>query len=201
MAARASYPADSGTRHKPQADRAGTSPPKRVWLADITYIPTDESLLYLAAVMDLFSRKVVGWAMRDHLRTELAATALMMAVQRQRAAAGLIHFNGGVQYALLDYRAALNAADMLAPMSRKADCFDNAAMESFFTLSKLSSSITHATRHDRRDISAFIEGFYNRTGLHSAIGYVSPIEMKQTESHPVHYLGRESSRLCCLPDH
>ena len=100
-----------------------------------------------------------------------------------------------MQYALLDYRAALNSADMPAPIGRKADCFDNAAMESFFTLSKLSSSITYATRHDRRDISA------NRTGLHSAIGYVSPIEMEQTRSHSVHYLGRNHPRLCCLPDH
>jgi putative transposase len=107
-----------------------------------------------------------------------------------------------VQYALLDYRAALNAAGMTAPMSRKVDCFDKAAMESFFTLSKRSSFITYATRHDaRRDIFAFIEGFYNRTRLHSAIGYVSPIEMEQTESHPVHYFGGESSRLCCQPDH
>jgi putative transposase len=158
--------------------------PNRVWLADITYIPTDEGWLYLAAVMDLFSRKIVGWAMRDHLRTELAATALMMAVQRQRPAAGLIHHSDrGVQYASYDYRAALNAAGMTASMSRKADCFDNAPMESFFHT--LKTELVHhrqyATRADaRRDIFAFIEGFYNRTRLHSAIGYISPIEMEQT---------------------
>jgi putative transposase len=158
--------------------------PNRVWLADITYIPTDEGWLYLAAVMDLFSRKIVGWAMRDHLRTELAATALMMAVQRQRPAAGLIHHpDRGVQYASYDYRAALNAAGMTASMSRKADCFDNAPMESFFHT--LKTELVHhrqyATRADaRRDIFAFIEGFYNRTRLHSAIGYISPIEMEQT---------------------
>jgi putative transposase len=158
--------------------------PNRVWLADITYIPTDEGWLYLAAVMDLYSRKIVGWAMRDHLRTELAATALMMAVQRQRPAAGLIHHSDrGVQYASYDYRAALNAAGMTASMSRKADCFDNAPMESFFHT--LKTELVHhrqyATRADaRRDIFAFIEGFYNRTRLHSAIGYISPIEMEQT---------------------
>jgi putative transposase len=158
--------------------------PNRVWLADITYIPTDEGWLYLAAVMDLFSRKIVGWAMRDHLRTELAATALMMAVQRQRPAAGLIHHSDrGVQYASYDYRAAQNAAGMIASMSRKADCFDNAPMESFFHT--LKTELVHhrqyATRADaRRDIFAFIEGFYNRTRLHSAIGYISPIEMEQT---------------------
>jgi putative transposase len=158
--------------------------PNRVWLADITYIPTDEGWLYLAAVMDLYSRKIVGWAMRDHLRTELAATALMMAVQRQRPAAGLIHHSDrGVQYASYDYRAAQNAAGMIASMSRKADCFDNAPMESFFHT--LKTELVHhrqyATRADaRRDIFAFIEGFYNRTRLHSAIGYISPIEMEQT---------------------
>jgi putative transposase len=158
--------------------------PNRVWLADITYISTDEGWLYLAAVMDLFSRKIVGWAMRDHLRTELAATALMMAVQRQRPAAGLIHHSDrGVQYASHDYRAALNAAGMTASMSRKADCFDNAPMESFFHT--LKTELVHhrqyATRADaRRDIFAFIEGFYNRTRLHSAIGYISPIQMEQT---------------------
>jgi putative transposase len=158
--------------------------PNRVWLADITYIPTDEGWLYLAAVMDLYSRKIVGWAMRDHLRTELAATALMMAVQRQRPAAGLIHHSDrGVQYASYDYRAALNAAGMTASMSRKADCFDNAPMESFFHT--LKTELVHhrqyATRADaRRDIFAFIEGFYNRTRLHSAIGYISPIQMEQT---------------------
>ena len=157
--------------------------PNRVWLADITYIPTDEGWLYLAAVMDLFSRKIVGWAMRDHLRTELAATALMMAVQQQRPAAGLIHHSDrGVQYASHDYRAALRAAGMTASMSRKADCFDNAPMESFFHT--LKTELVHhrqyTTRADaQRDIFTFIEGFYNRTRLHSALGYISPIEMEQ----------------------
>ena len=157
--------------------------PNRVWLADITYIPTDQGWLYLAAIMDLYSRKIVGWAMRDHLRTELAATALTMASLRQRPPAGLIHHSDrGVQYASHDYRAALAAAGMTASMSRKADCFDNAPMESFFHT--LKTELVHhrkyATRHQaERDIFAFIEGFYNRTRLHSAIGYISPIEMEK----------------------
>jgi len=157
--------------------------PNRVWLADITYIPTDEGWLYLAAVMDLYSRKIVGWAMRDHLRTELASTALMMAIQRQRPAGGLIHHSDrGVQYASHDYRSALVAAGITASMSRKADCFDNAPMESFFHT--LKTELVHhrqyATRTEaQRDIFAFIEGFYNRTRLHSAIGYISPIEMER----------------------
>ena len=157
--------------------------PNRVWLADITYIQTDEGWLYLAAVMDLFSRKIVGWAMRDHLRTELASAALMMAIQRQRPAAGLIHHSDrGVQYASHDYRAILAAAGIIASMSRKADCFDNAPMESFFHTLK-TEHVHHrhyATRAEaQRDVFAFIEGFYNRTRLHSAIGYISPIKMEQ----------------------
>jgi putative transposase len=157
--------------------------PNRVWLADITYIQTDEGWLYLAAVMDLFSRKIVGWAMRDHLRTELASAALMMAIQRQRPAAGLIHHSDrGVQYASHDYRAILAAAGIIASMSRKADCFDNAPMESFFHTLK-TEHVHHrhyATRAEaQRDVFSFIEGFYNRTRLHSAIGYISPIEMEQ----------------------
>jgi putative transposase len=154
----------------------------RVWLADITYIPTGEGWLYLAAIMDLYSRKIVGWAMRDHLRTELASSALMMAIQRQRPGAGLIHHSDrGVQYASHDYRVALAASGITASMSRKADCFDNAPMESFFHT--LKTELVHhrqyATRDEAlRDIFAFVEGFYNRTRLHSAIGYISPIEME-----------------------
>ncbi|WP_130584453.1 IS3 family transposase, partial [Bradyrhizobium sp. Leo170] len=107
--------------------------PNRVWLADITYVPTAEGWLYLAAVMDLFSRKIVGWAMRDHMRVELVSSALTMAIRQQRPAAGLIHHSDrGVQYASQDYRAILSAAGIAGSMSRKANCYDNAPMESFF---------------------------------------------------------------------
>ena len=123
--------------------------PNRVWLADITYIPTDQGWLYLAAVMDLYSRKIVGWAMRDHLRTELASTALAMAIQQQRPAVGLIHHSDrGVQYASHDYRAALHAAGMTASMSRKADCYDNAPMESFFHT--LKTELVHHRKYATR---------------------------------------------------
>jgi transposase InsO family protein len=156
--------------------------PNRVWLADITYIPTAEGWLYLAAVMDLFSRKIVGWAMRDHMQVELASSALTMAIQQQRPQAGLIHHSDrGVQYASHGYRAALAGARISASMSRKADCYDNAPMESFFHT--LKTELVHhrdyKTRAEaQRDIFAFIEGFYNRTRLHSAIGYIPPIEME-----------------------
>jgi transposase InsO family protein len=157
--------------------------PNRVWLADITYVSTGEGWLYLAAVMDLYSRKIVGWAMRDHLRTELASTALAMAIQRQRPAQGLVHHSDrGVQYASHDYRRRLQSAGIQASMSRKADCYDNAPMESFFHT--LKTELVHHRKYTtraeaKRDIFAFIEGFYNRTRLHSAIGYISPIEMEK----------------------
>jgi putative transposase len=157
--------------------------PNQVWLADITYIETAEGWLYLAAVMDLFSRKIVGWAMRDHLRTELASTALAMAITRQRPATGLIHHSDrGVQYAAHDYRTRLRSAGIQASMSRKADCYDNAPMESFFHT--LKTELIHHRKYAARaeaqnDIFAYIEGFYNRTRLHSSIGYITPTEMER----------------------
>ena len=154
----------------------------RVWLADITYIPTAEGWLYLAAVMDLFSRRIVGWAMRDTMQVELASDALTMAIRQRRPQAGLIHHSDrGVQYASHAYRQTLSAAGITPSMSRKADCYDNAPMESFFHT--LKTELVHhrdyKTRAEaQRDIFAFIEGFYNRTRLHSSIGYISPIQME-----------------------
>jgi len=154
----------------------------RVWLADITYIPTAEGWLYLAAVMDLFSRRIVGWAMRDTMQVELASAALTMAIRQRKPQAGLIHHSDrGVQYASHAYRQTLSAAGITPSMSRKADCYDNAPMESFFHT--LKTELVHhrdyKTRAEaQRDIFAFIEGFYNRTRLHSSIGYISPIQME-----------------------
>src|ERR1700737_4170897 len=156
--------------------------PNRIWLADITYIETDQGWLYLATVMDLYSRRIVGWAMRDHLRTELPLAALRMAISAQRPGASLIHHSDrGVQYASADYRKGTQSASFPLPLSRKADCYDNAPMESFFPT--LKTELVHhrqyATREEaKRDIFAYIEGFYNRTRRHSAIGYISPIEME-----------------------
>jgi transposase InsO family protein len=156
--------------------------PNRVWLADITYIPTAEGWLYLAAVMDLFSRKIIGWAMRDHMQVELASAALTMAIEQRRPQAGLIHHSDrGVQYASHAYRQTLSAAGIIPSMSRKADCYDNAPMESFFHT--LKTELVHhrdyKTRAEaRRDIFAFVEGFYNQTRIHSSIGYIPPIEME-----------------------
>ena len=154
------------------------SAPNQVWLADLTYVPTGEGWLYLAAVLDLATRKVVGWAMRDHLRTELAAAALLMASQRQRPGPGLIHHSDrGSQYAAGEYRQLLAKAGMKASMSRTGNCYDNAPMESFFHTLKV--ELVHqrrwATRDEaRRDLFAYVEGYYNRQRIHSALGYLSP---------------------------
>ena len=152
------------------------------WCADITYIPTDEGWLFLATVLDLYTRKIVGWCMREHMRTELALTALMMAIQQQRPNAGLIHHSDrGSQYAAGDYRAALTDADMLQSMSRKGNCWDNAPAESFFHT--LKTELVHhrhyATREAaKRDIFTYIEGYYNRQRIHSALGYITPEQME-----------------------
>ena len=152
--------------------------PNQVWLADITYIPTSEGWLYLAVILDLFTRKVVGWAMRDHMRAELTIAALTMAIQRQRPGAGLIHHSDrGSQYAAGDYRDILQATAIIQSMSRKANCWDNAPMESFF--GTLKTELVHHREYPDRDTArcdlfAYIEGYYNRRRIHSAIGYITP---------------------------
>ena len=158
--------------------RFEASAPNQVWLADLTYVPTGEGWLYLAAVLDLATRKVVGWAMRDHLRTELAAAALVMATQRQRPGPGLVHHSDrGSQYASGAYRELLAKARMRASMSRTGNCYDNAPMESFFHTLKV--ELVHqcrwATREEaRRDLFSYVEGYYNRQRMHSALRYLSP---------------------------
>lgn len=155
-----------------------TSRPNQVWLADLTYIPTGEGWLYMAAIMDLHTRKIVCWSMRDHLRAELATSALLMAIQRQRPSAGLIqHSDRGIQYACGDYQAALTEAAIIPSMSRRANPLDNAPMESFFHTLKteLVHHRTYATRDEaKRDLFSYVEGFYNRRRLHSALDYRTP---------------------------
>ncbi|MBF0562655.1 MAG: IS3 family transposase [Alphaproteobacteria bacterium] len=154
--------------------------PNQVWLADITYVRTGEGWLYLAVVLDLFSRKVVGWAMRDHMRVELTIAALTMAIQRQRPPAGLIHHSDrGSQYAAGDYRDILKAAGIVQSMSRKGNCWDNAPMESFFGTVK--TELVHRQDYPdqetaRRDLFAYIEIYYNRQRMHSALGYLTPVQ-------------------------
>jgi putative transposase len=160
-------------------DRQFDAPaPDRAWLVDITYIPTDEGWLYLAGVLDLCSRKIVGWSMADHLGAELAGDALSMAILHRRPDRDLLHHSDrGVQYACDDYQKLLADHGMRVSMSGKGDCWDNAPMESFWGTLKneLVNHQHYATREQaRQSIFEYIEVFYNRRRLHSAIGYVSP---------------------------
>ena len=165
-------------------DRKFTAPgPNKVWLADMTYIPTGEGWLYLAVVLDLFSRKVVGWAMRETMAQELTLSALQMAITNRKPGPGLLqHSDRGSQYAAHDYRRLLAKHGMLCSMSRKGNCWDNAPMESFFGSLKteLEEDGPFLTRqHARSTLFSFLEVFYNRTRLHSAIGYKTPADMEQ----------------------
>jgi putative transposase len=160
-------------------DRQFDAPlPNQKWAVDITYIPTDQGWLYLAGVIDLCSRRIVGWSMAEHMRVELVADALKMAVARRRPGDGLLHHSDrGVQYASDDYVHLLQSHGMQISMSGRGDCWDNAVMESFWATLKteLVNHEHYATQEQARaSIFQYIEVFYNRKRLHSSIGYVSP---------------------------
>ena len=152
--------------------------PNEKWVTDITYIPTAEGWLYLAVVMDLFSRKVVGWAMEATLESSLVEKAFQMAVQNRQNVHGLLHHSDrGSQYAGHPYQKLLNVHNIQVSMSRSGNCYDNAPMESFF--GTLKNEQVHYQEYQTRleaktDIFAYIEGFYNRTRRHSSLGYLSP---------------------------
>ena len=155
----------------------------RVWVADITYIPTREGWLYLATVLDLGSRRCVGWAMRDTMEVDLALSALQMAREARQPLPGLVHHSDrGSQYAAKAFRAALATHGMVASMSGKGDCYDNAVAESFFATLEFELIMQNdwATKEDaRRAIFRYIETWYNRTRRHSTLGYVSPAEYEE----------------------
>lgn len=152
--------------------------PNQVWLTDITYVPTDEGFLYLAGVMDLYSRRIIGWSMADHLRAELVCEALNMALAARRPGVGLLHHSDrGVQYACGEYQRLLRDHGIKVSMSGVGNCYDNAPKESFW--GKLKTELVYlehfATRQQARAATfEYIEVFHNRTRLHSALGYVSP---------------------------
>lgn len=160
--------------------------PNQYWVTDITCIWTWEGWLYLAAILELFSRRVVGWAMQPHVRTELALEALHMALGRCLPDVGLVHHSDrGVQYAASTYQAALDENNIVCSMSRKGDCWDNAVSESFFGTLKteLINRRSWPTRREAKDaVVDYIEGFYNPHRLHSSLGYVSPIEFESIHS-------------------
>ena len=156
--------------------------PDTVWLADISYLPTDEGWLYLAAIEDMATREIVGWSMADHLRAGLCVDALVMALQRCRPPEGLIHpSDRGARYASGPYRQVLERHGIKQSMSRKGNCLDNAPMESFFA--SLKKEHVHPVRCRTREeakaaVFDYIEVFYNRQRLHSALGYRTPAEAR-----------------------
>jgi putative transposase len=157
--------------------------PNEKWVADITYIDTTEGRLYLALVLDVFSRKIVGWAMETHLETALVEQALRMALRQRQPAQGelLHHSDRGGQYASLTYQELLEAYRITVSMSRTADPYDNALMESCIGTLKTECAdhVFPSRQVARSELFAYLEGWYNRRRLHSALGYVSPDQFEQ----------------------
>jgi putative transposase len=157
--------------------------PNRLWVADITYVPTWEGYLFLACVIDAWSRKVVGWSMRDDLKAELVVDALGMALTRRRPAPGLVHHSDrGAQYTSLAFGKTMQDAGILPSMGRRGDAFDNAVAESFFATveTELLGRHTLRTRDQARlAVFTFIEGFYNPRRRHSTLGQRSPERYEQ----------------------
>ena len=175
----------------PTAERAAGPPdlvrrqftpaaPDRLWVADITYVRTWEGWLYLAVILDAYSRKVVGWALADHLRAELATEALDMALAARRPGAALIHHSDrGGQYLSAAYVGRLAAHQARSSVGRPGTCWDNALAESFFATLKtelLHRAVWPTRQHARTAIFQYVEGFYNRQRRHSALGFLSPAE-------------------------
>jgi len=173
--------------------------PNQVWVSDITYLPTEEGWHFLAVVVDLFSRRVVGWATAPTLETPLVAKALERAIRLRGCSPGLIHHSDrGCQYASRFYRAALNAAGITQSMSRSGNCYDNASAESFFATLKteaLDHTITYSRREAELMVFDYIETFYNPRRLHSSLGYRSPLE------HEAHYHATQNQTSNALTDH
>jgi putative transposase len=156
------------------------------WAGDFTYIDTAEGWLYLAVVLDLFSRKVVGWAMAERMNTALVESALDMALQTRRPTSILLHHSDqGSQYTSATYQAKLRDANIQVRMSRVGNCYDNAVVESFFATLKSECVTRQFANHAaaRSTIFEYIEAWYNRKRLHSTLGYLSPMEFEQQYGH------------------
>jgi transposase InsO family protein len=158
--------------------------PNQLWAADITYVATAAGWVYVAAILDLYSRRIVGWSVSQRIDTALVLQALSMALTHRQPAAGLIfHSDRGIQYASADYRRALGAAGLVASMSRKANCYDNATMEAFWSTLKLELVYRREFRDAgqlRPALFDYIEVFYNRQRRHSALGYRTPADWECT---------------------
>lgn len=188
----------TGRKGLTSQDRMATAPPDLIgrdftahapnlkWAADITYVPTDQGWLYLAVVMDLFSRRIVGWAMAAHMRAELVCDALAMAVNARRPGPGLVHHSDkGSQYTSLAFGYRCEEAGISPSTGRTGSCYDNAVTESFFASleTELIDRTRFATRSDaEREVFSYIEGFYNPWRRHSANGRLSPAEYERRHS-------------------
>lgn len=172
------YPAENLLRQDFSADRCDEK-----WVADVTYIPTREGWLFLAAVLDLYSRRIIGWSMSDRLTSKLAQDALQNAIDlRQPESEVMVHSDRGKEYYASDYQALLASNDLICSMSRKGNCYDNATMESFFHSLKVEQvhHDNYRTRQEARSvIFDYIEVFYNRQRRHSSLGYKSPINFEE----------------------
>ena len=156
------------------------------WVSDFTYIDTAEGWLYLAIILDLFSRKVVGWAMSAHMNTTLVETALHMALQTRQPNATLLHHSDqGSQYTSVAYQSQLESRKIQLSMSRIGNCYDNAVAESFFSTLKAECVTRQFATHAlaRTTIFEYLEVWYNRQRLHSSLGYLSPVEFEQLHGH------------------
>jgi putative transposase len=165
------------------------SRPNEKWVTDITYIWTKEGWLYLAVVLDLFSRKVVGWSMDETMEKDLVINALNMALRSRQPEKGLLHHSDrGSQYASSDYQKLLMDQQITCSMSRKGNCYDNAVVESFFSTLK-QELVFHqqyqSRQHAKQDIFEYIEVWYNRRRRHSSLGYVSPEEFENLNQYAV----------------
>ena len=179
----------TNSKHKrPKADNLvkqnfSTPAPDTLWASDITYIATAEGWLYLAVILDLYSRKVIGWAFSDRLNDELTLAALEMAVQQRPDLAGRIHHSDqGVQYASHSFQAKLEIANIQQSMSGKGNCYDNAVVESFFASLKTEEvdDAHYETRQQAKtSLFSYIEGFYNSKRRHSSLNYLSPDEFER----------------------
>ena len=194
VAKRASKRHPRTTQQRPGAKAApnllqrefSASKPNRKWVSDITYIDTAEGWLYLASILDLYSRRVVGWAMADQMDVSLVESAWLMALGSRHPETGLLHHSDrGSQYTSDTYRNHLKDLHCEVSMSRTGNCYDNAAMESFFATLKTECAIAQfASKAEARTaIFEFIEGWYNRQRLHSSLGYFSPVEFEQSSGH------------------
>jgi putative transposase len=164
------------------ADTPAASCANQIWVADITYVLTAQGWVYVAAILDLYSRRIVGWALSQQINSALVLMALSMALSHRQPPTGLLfHSDRGVQYASADYRRALRAAGLVGSMSRKANCYDNATMEAFWSTLKL-ELVYRREFNDaiqlRQALFDYIEVFYNRQRLHSALGYQTPADFE-----------------------